>query len=107
LLGRDPGAAAWIARHDAGRGAVGTEPRQPGGVQDPRSALIERGVAGDADGAPRLVDAVIAAGLDAHESWAPCSLRIQRLRRRVRPGEVFLLQLIGGRRGMKRPLSPG
>jgi 5-methyltetrahydrofolate--homocysteine methyltransferase len=99
LFGRDPQAARWIAR-TGGCGtpaAVATE--TPPTVEAALAVAIERG---DADGAPRLVDELLATGVDPRDVIASVlTPAIRRLGEAYGRGEVFLPQLMVAADAMK------
>ncbi len=111
LLGRDDQAAAWIARTKAEDRAVGGDAVGPrrglsehgaSRPSDPAAALASAVESGDTDGAPTLVDALIAEGM------APAAVisdvltpAIQRLGDAFGKGEAFLPQLMVAASAMK------
>ena len=104
LLGRDVQAARWIARHTDGSGTP-AEPAAPGSGT-PSQALADAVLRGDADGAPRLVDEVIASGVEAREVIAQVlTPAIQRLGDAFGRGEVFLPQLMVAAEAMKAAVT--
>lgn len=100
LLGRDAQASRWIAR-------TATAPAAPATVLDPEAptaqaalgAAVERG---DADGAPRLVDELLATGVDPRDVIATVlTPAIRQLGEAYGRGEVFLPQMMVAADAMK------
>lgn len=105
LLGRDVQAAAWISRHTDGA-AQPVELSVAAGSETPSQALADAVLRGDADGAPRLVDEVIASGVEARDVIAQVlTPAIQRLGDQFGRGEVFLPQLMVAAEAMKAAVT--
>jgi 5-methyltetrahydrofolate--homocysteine methyltransferase len=103
LMGRDPQAARWIARNGAAaQGAPVTADAAPT-AESALAAAVERG---DADGAPRLVDELLATGLDPRDVIAAVlTPAIRRLGEAYGRGEVFLPQLMVAADAMKAAVT--
>ena len=98
LLGRDPQAAHWIARTGVAPPPVVDE----AGTPTARAALAAAVERGDADGAPRLVDELLATGLDPRDLIAVVlTPAIRRLGEAYGRGEVFLPQMMVAADAMK------
>lgn len=110
LLGRDERAARWTALHAAPAEPVVQTPDRS--TEERLAECIERG---DADGAPALVESLIASGWVASDVIGQVlTPAIQRLGDAYGRGEVFLPQLIAAAEAMKaavetakRHLPPG
>ncbi|MDO8963523.1 MAG: dihydropteroate synthase, partial [Coriobacteriia bacterium] len=102
LLGRDVNAAAWVAGH---AGASAPAPVVVASLP-PREALAQAVSRGDADGAPRLVDEVVADGLDARDVIAVVlTPAIKELGDAYGRGEVFLPQMMVAADAMKAAVT--
>jgi 5-methyltetrahydrofolate--homocysteine methyltransferase len=98
LLGRDPQAASWIAHAGAGVAPQAAEAAAPS-AEAALSAAVERG---DADGAPRLVDDLLATGVDPRDVIASVlTPAIRRLGEAYGRGEIFLPQMMVAADAMK------
>jgi len=104
LTGRDPQASLWVAAHAAGEGApVEAAPIESLAPEAALGAAVERG---DADAAPRLVDELIASGLDPRAViGAVLTPAIQRLGDAYGRGDVFLPQLMVAADAMKSAVA--
>lgn len=100
LLGRDPQAARWIAHVGAAMpAAAAPDPTAEAAL----AAAVERG---DADGAPRLVDELLATGLDPRDVIARVlTPAIRRLGEAYGRGEVFLPQMMVAADAMKAAVT--
>ncbi|MBE0475643.1 MAG: homocysteine S-methyltransferase family protein [Coriobacteriia bacterium] len=107
LLGRDPRAEVWIAR------AAPRGPEEPGGAIGPGRARERAAAAlaaavenGDRDGAPLLVDDLLAAGIAADAVIrGVLTPAIQRLGDAFGRGETFLPQLMAAAEAMKAAVA--
>lgn len=105
LLGRDRSAAAWVAAHAAAPVAPGA-PGETAGAASPDVALAGAVERGDADAAPRLVDELLASGVDARDVISTVlTPAIQRLGDAYGRGEVFLPQLMVAADAMKAAVA--
>lgn len=101
LLGADPQAARWIAAHVAPAAAPATLD-----APTPAQALATAVERGDADGAPRLVEELLATGVDPREIIAAVlTPAIRRLGEGYGRGEVFLPQLMVAADAMKAAVA--
>jgi 5-methyltetrahydrofolate--homocysteine methyltransferase len=101
LLGRDPQAARWIAH----AGAAIADPA-PDVALDANAALAVAVERGDADGAPRLVDELLATGFDPRDVIATVlTPAIRRLGEAYGRGEVFLPQMMVAADAMKAAVT--
>ena len=100
LLGRDPQAARWIAHVSAAMpAAAAPDPTAEAAL----AAAVERG---DTDGAPRLVDELLATGLDPRDVIARVlTPAIRRLGEAYGRGEVFLPQMMVAADAMKAAVT--
>lgn len=116
LLGRDPGAEAWIRAQgplesfraaqpnaaEVGPSLVASSPSEQLPASDARESLASTVSKGDADATPRLVDEVIRAGTAPDRVIAEVlTPAIQRLGDAFGRGEVFLPQLLVAADAMK------
>ncbi len=103
LLGRDPQAARWIAHTGAGVTPAATSEVETPSAEAALGAAVERG---DADGAPRLVDELLATGLDPRDVIAAVlTPAIRRLGEAYGRGEVFLPQMMVAADAMKAAVA--
>lgn len=104
LMGRDPQAKLWVAAHAAGE----STPAETAPVASllPEAALGAAVERGDAEAAPRLVDELIASGLDPKAViGAVLTPAIQRLGDAYGRGDVFLPQLMVAAEAMKAAVA--
>jgi 5-methyltetrahydrofolate--homocysteine methyltransferase len=103
LMGRDPRAARWIAHTGA---AVAAPAAGPDAAPDANAALAATVERGDADGAPRLVDELLATGVDPRDVIAAVlTPAIRRLGEAYSRGEVFLPQMMVAADAMKAAVT--
>jgi len=103
LLGRDPQAARWIAHTGA---AIAAPAATPDAAPDANAALAAAVERGDADGAPRLVDELLATGVDPRDVIAAVlTPAIRRLGEAYGRGEVFLPQMMVAADAMKAAVT--
>jgi 5-methyltetrahydrofolate--homocysteine methyltransferase len=106
LTGCDANAARWVARYAVPTRDVGLSPATQGEETSPSAALADAIDRGDVDGAPRLVDEALAAGLDARDVISGVlTPAIQRLGDAYGRGEVFLPQMIVAADAMKAAVA--
>lgn len=106
LLGRDANAARWVARHSVSLSDARSVLVAKGDEATPEAALADAIARGDADGAPRLVDEAVAAGLDPRDViGVVLTPAIQRLGDAYGRGEVFLPQMMVAADAMKAAVA--
>lgn len=104
LLGRDPHAAIWIARASGAPSL--SQAAAPAVEPDADAALAAAVERGDADGAPRLVDELLATGVDPRDViGSVLTPAIRRLGEAYGRGEVFLPQMMVAADAMKAAVA--